>query len=67
MASQSKTSSGNNTVYTITDEVGGTATFTQTKTPGYAVTVSYAGGPLLPDGNQMAAQLMLLLATGLTP
>lgn len=67
MAQQTKTSSGNSTTYTITDAVGGTATFTQTKTPGYESTVTYGGGPLLPDGNQMAAQLLLLLATGLTP
>lgn len=67
MAQQTKTTSGNSTAYVITDVANNTATITQTKTPGYAVTVSFSGGPLLPDGTEMVAQLLLLLATGLTP
>lgn len=67
MATQSKTSSGNSTTYTITDVAGNTASVSQTKLPGYEVTCSYSGGPLLQDGNALMAQLMLLLSTGLTP
>lgn len=67
MATQSKTVSGNSTIYTITDVTGASVVLTQAKVPGQSVTVSYSGGPCIQDANEMAAQLLLLLATGLTP
>lgn len=67
MATQTVTTSGSNTVYTIKDVANNTATITAIQTPGYTTQVSYAGGPLLPDGVAFTATLLQLLATGVTP
>jgi hypothetical protein len=67
MATRTVTKSGNSTIYTITDVAGNAMTVTQTQNLGQAVYVSAAGSPVLQDASENAAQLMLLLATGLTP
>jgi len=67
MATQSKSVSGINTIYTITDIRGNVATITAVQQPGYEFQVSYAGGPVLQDANAMISTLMQLLSTGLTP
>lgn len=64
MASVTSTTSGNNVVYTITDEAGNTLTVTAPP-PGQAVTFS---GTVLNDGqNELARLVLMLVANGNSP
>lgn len=65
---QTKTTSGNNTTYTITDVEGSSVTvvLTQTYGGGRTLTFSSSGG-LHQDGQLQLTTLMQLLSTGLTP
>jgi hypothetical protein len=69
MANQTKSVSGSTTTYVITDQENNTLTLAVSQTPitvQQSVTFTSAGA-LHSDGLNMAAQLLLLLATGLLP
>jgi hypothetical protein len=68
MATQIKSQSGNNNVYTITDELGITATVTVgfvTAGSGRNTTIATTG--LHDDGVQMLSNLLIQLASGVQP
>jgi hypothetical protein len=68
MASQTKTTSGNNTTYVITDVEGSTVTVVLTQTYGGGRTCTFSSsGNVHQDGQQTLTTLMQLISTGLTP
>jgi hypothetical protein len=68
MASQTKTTSGNNTTYVITDTEGSTVTVVLTQTYGGGRTCTFSSsGNVHVDAQQMLTTLMQLVSTGLTP
>lgn len=69
MATQTKTTTGNNiTTYVITDAEGSTVTVVLTDSFGAGRTTTFASsGGLHQDGQQTLTTLMQLLSTGLTP
>lgn len=68
MASRTITVSGNTTTVVVTDVAGNTVTLAMTSNPTTGVTMTYtSSGNVEQDANQMVAQLMLLMSTGLVP
>lgn len=68
MAALTKSISGAVTTYVITDQEGSTATLAVTTGPVTGNTIVYSSsGGLHYDGQNMMAQLLLQLATGLVP
>ena len=69
MATQTKTTTGNNiTTYVITDLEGNTVTVVLTQTYGGGRLCTFASsGGLHQDGQQTLTTLMQLISTGLTP
>jgi len=63
----SKTVSGNVTTYVITDTIQNTLTLAVTEASNAAASVAFSGGPMLPDGMKIFAQLALMLSTGQLP
>jgi hypothetical protein len=66
---QTKTVSGNNTTYVITDTEGNSVSILLNQSnPGAGRTLTFtSNGGLHVDGQLMVATLMQLLSTGLTP
>jgi hypothetical protein len=68
MATQTKTSSGNNTTYVITDAEGSTVTVVLTQGFGSGRTCTFSSsGNVHQDGMQQLVTLMQMVSTGLTP
>lgn len=68
MASRTVTVAGVVTTIVVTDSAGNTVTLAVTQNPTTGTTMTYASsGNVQQDANQMIAQLMLMLSTGLVP
>lgn len=67
MASYTKTTSGSNTTYVITDETGAVATVVVSVGAVTGQTVQYSGAAVHYDAINMINQFGLLWATGLLP
>lgn len=68
MASRTITTVGSVTTIVVTDVAGNTVTLAVTQNPTTGTTMTYtSSGNVEQDANQMVAQLMLLLSTGLIP